>query len=473
MADIPEEEDPPFPWPHFLFTRWRSSAFSNSNTFLDIAPGYLRDAYSLDWKRPQTAVSHAIITGMVSLIHIVRVALLLNVYDYAICCLIVLMTYGYKEAGVELNVSPSLLVPIVVFPLAFSVQSAYGRRETSLAEISTIRASAISLILSFRNFARGPPSYKPALGPEFPLRGQLLLGRLCKLIGMLLMLRYEADKISILRRVYMRFNDLKWMLESLRASGLPPPMCAKLDGDVNAMLTSFERLRIQVDYRTPMAIRAFLKVVVLLVSILFVPYFSFLVASYDDTTAYITAFFFPFLLLSLWHVQLQLELPFGDDVDDINVPAMLGFREDRPFSRAFPSDAVLLGTRRPRPPLPDFRFLVHGAASPPHPALYPLHPVAPHTTMLHTHPPDAPPPAAGGGAAHPLSRPFAPTSPQVGPSGNVGAVGTGSAAMGASWASGAESAIPADGWSPLSPYSPNRGLLAHERPARSRSLERW
>ena len=106
------------------------------------------------------------------------------------------------------------------------------------------------------------------------------------------------------------------MNDVLRISGIDAPLIASLTSSFGQVVSSFERLRMFSDYRTPASIRAFIQLCIILVPLLLVPMFAQHAADSFSPMVYAAGFLLPLPFMLLSNVQKGLENPFSREFDD-------------------------------------------------------------------------------------------------------------------------------------------------------------
>eukprot|EP01006_Ploeotia_vitrea_P012607 TRINITY_DN33331_c0_g1_i1.p1 TRINITY_DN33331_c0_g1~~TRINITY_DN33331_c0_g1_i1.p1 ORF type:complete len:534 (-),score=31.61 TRINITY_DN33331_c0_g1_i1:46-1647(-) len=235
--------------------------------------------------------------------------------DILFICGSVLACWLSQFTDYKVDFSPSLLIAVVVFPLSFSVNSAYSRRESALADLASIKGAALSLFLMSKEWTINVPQ----LGLPCLIKIGDCLMQLFVLIRLYLTCKYEPYKEYYLQGVYSSFSDIVAVEEHVREGEVHSALFTRLIYDIQTIIVGFERLRLVADYRTPSSIRAFTRFSIVLLSYLFSPYFAYLGLEYQRSLGYVLAVALPVMFISLENVQTQLENPFGSDDDDINL----------------------------------------------------------------------------------------------------------------------------------------------------------
>ena len=221
-----------------------------------------------------------------------------------VCCgLVALCQYSSIVSAVP----PSLWVNALLFPLAFSVNAAYQRREGALSQSAEFKACCLTLYLSHRcwQFERTVPH-------DFLRCSSTCFTTLFEKVKGYLIAKTEGEKVAQLRAVYDLLNELSLVNDVLRISKIDAPLIASLTSTMGRLVGSFESLRMYSDYRTPSSIRAFVHLCNVLVPLLLIPNFAQLATEHNPYAAYAAGFLLPFLFMLLSNVQKGLENPFAD-----------------------------------------------------------------------------------------------------------------------------------------------------------------
>jgi predicted membrane chloride channel (bestrophin family) len=208
---------------------------------------------------------------------------------------------------------PLYLISIaIVFPIVFSIDSAYKRREHALQFYADLKAHAMSYYLAARDWVSpNAPEKKAEIKKE--------LIDVFRLISENFMKKPEDAKEPEIK-IYAAFSKLAKNLEDFRAFGVSAGEVSRMHQYVSKMMISYGIVRNIFFYRTPITLRAYSKIFIYFFPILYGPYSA---STYDDFSypnmAYIIATLYSVILVSLDNLQEHLENPF-DQVgeDDIN-----------------------------------------------------------------------------------------------------------------------------------------------------------
>lgn len=201
----------------------------------------------------------------------------------------------------------------VIFPIVFSINAAYMRREEALRYLASMRSHLVGIFYAHRDWARieGDTVHTERARAEAIATGDAIRG----------FLQTEPDGArSDIRAVYQRFSDLSKSLEGLRDSGLSSSDVSRANQYLRALMMDFELLRNIVNYRTPVPLRAYSHVFLNSFPIVFGPYFASLSNTFYPTMGYAVAALYALVLVSLDNIQEELEDPFDAfGIDDIRL----------------------------------------------------------------------------------------------------------------------------------------------------------
>ena len=227
--------------------------------------------------------------------------------------------YLFDHYDIYYNFSVALFVSPIVFPLAFSINTDFQRREKVLDDLANFKSSSMLWFFCMREWKLGAglddvwmnEIQKKLHSIMFNLREYLLTSR--------------RDRRNIIARyMYEDYSDSSQLIERVRDSKLPanPALISRSYHLLNAICLSFERLRVVREYRSPRSIRSFNKVLVLLLPIILCPYFVSLSRAQGANKwgPYFIAVLVAAVFGALQGVQDKLDDPFdGMSEDDINL----------------------------------------------------------------------------------------------------------------------------------------------------------
>ena len=209
---------------------------------------------------------------------------------------------------------PSGLIGIaVIFPIVFSINAAYKRREEALRNFAAFKGYSVALFFAHRDWAVTEEGLQDA-------------NRLKSALGVLLQninnyfLHRGTDKAVKLEAIYDIFSTVSKANEDLRKRGIAGGELSRINQYLKELMNRFEQMRNILIYRTPISLRAYSSVFLNGFPILFGPYFAYLIIETSALVGYLVAVLYSLVLVSLDNIQEDLENPF-DAVgeDDINL----------------------------------------------------------------------------------------------------------------------------------------------------------
>lgn len=233
-----------------------------------------------------------------------------NLKSLLISALAVLSTWLCLRLDIVADFPLTLIATAIVFPLVFSISTAYTRREKALEEYGSIKAHGRALYLAARDWAVNSPrarrdSVKATLK-------ELLLACRDMFTNPVQQARIHEE------RVYRTFSSLSHIVNKLREDGLASTECSRCNQYIGRMMAAFENIKNIYEYRTPRSLRAFSDFFILLLPVLYGPYFAFQAREFRPELFFIMPVLFALILVGLANIQDHLENPFdqigGDDV---------------------------------------------------------------------------------------------------------------------------------------------------------------
>ncbi|MCP4181302.1 MAG: hypothetical protein GY756_26360 [bacterium] len=208
---------------------------------------------------------------------------------------------------------PLTLVGIaVVFPIVFSISGAYKRRETALRHYGVLKAHGRAIYFASRDWV-----------PDSEDKYQEQLKELLKELLIACRNYFKTPGIDDKEKeVYSLFTELSLFIKKFRERGLASGEVSRSNQYLSKMIDAFESMKHIYQYRTPVTLRFYSKIFVVLVPIVYGPYFAHLGKDIALWLSFIMPVLFSMVLVSLDNIQDQLENPF-DQVgeDDISINA--------------------------------------------------------------------------------------------------------------------------------------------------------
>ena len=263
------------------------------------------------------------------------IALLINAKAIVVASLAVISTYLCLRWNISANFPLTLIATAIVFPIVFSINSAYKRREMALDDYASLKSHGRSIYFATRDWLEnGDPSKQE--------RCRNLLGELLRstreMFGAPRSEMHEREE-----RVYGCFSELSQFIRNdLRHAGLASGEVSRCNQYLSKMVLAFEQIKHIYQYRTPRTLRAFSDFFITVLPPLYGPYFAYVAGDFSNGLVYVMPALFAFILVSLDSIQGHLENPFDQiGQDDVMINAekfMHRLQAEAPAAAANESD---------------------------------------------------------------------------------------------------------------------------------------
>ncbi|KAJ9463363.1 hypothetical protein DIPPA_08797 [Diplonema papillatum] len=298
----------------------------------------------------------------------------------------------------------------LVFPLTMSITRAFVRREAALRSLADLRSLLCNILMAHSRWnwvggqkqynGRTVPPVKPATDDADnsikqthmaevlalqerivdAMRSYLLVPRRGKARHIYTVSGYQESRWVTWaeeeggHRVTKLIMRLHGATETLKSAGLPPNEASRINQYVYFVTRTWEQLRAVKEYRTPMAMRAFSRIVVHTLPVLYAPYFLYIGmgAGHDKRNiAFACAFssVMSVFMCGLMLVQNSLEDPFETrSIDSVKVDVEMGRTlrvlrsAARDVQKDWRGDTPSLGTDGPDTLLKTLRYDLSGVA---------------------------------------------------------------------------------------------------------------
>lgn len=233
---------------------------------------------------------------------------ILDAHVVAVAVLAVIATWLAIRFGIRARLPSEVIATAVVFPIVFSINASYKRREDALRNLAAVRANLGSIFLAHRDLPTSD-------GEMHGRRGK----GLCQAF-------YEAVCTAVCspgpcppdaaKAVVTGASDLSRSITQLRDAGVPPNEVSRTNGHLNGALVAYESLKAVLQYRTPKALRLHNKLFLNLFPILYAPLYAEIAFEGGQAFAYVMAVAYAVVLVGLDNIQAWLEHPFDSIGDD-------------------------------------------------------------------------------------------------------------------------------------------------------------
>jgi hypothetical protein len=207
----------------------------------------------------------------------------------------------------------TIITTAVIFPIVFSIGGAYKRRESALREYGSLKAHGRAIYFAARDWPQNSDE-------ETREKTRALLGDFLKACRKLF--TEPLDEMpSNEEAVYGIFSKLSSHIISLRnEKGLASGEASRCNQYLSKMIISFESVKHIYQYRTPRALRLYSDIFIVILPILYGPYFA--AQEFSKGLEYFLPILFSVVLVTLDQIQEHLENPFDQiGEDDIVINA--------------------------------------------------------------------------------------------------------------------------------------------------------
>jgi predicted membrane chloride channel (bestrophin family) len=237
----------------------------------------------------------------------------INLKSVIVSMLAMASTWICLRYGITANFPLSLIATAIVFPIVFAIGHAFKRRENALDDYGVIKAHGRAIYFAARDWL-------PERNDERIQSIEHILGHLLKACRDMFKSPLSETPVHE-KRVYAAFSELSEFVKKLREDGLAAGECSRCNQYISKMIVSFEQIKHIYQYRTPRSLNAFSDFFIILLPILYGPYFAYEAAEYSAALVYIMPVLFSIILVGLSNIQEHLEDPFdqvGEDDVAIN-----------------------------------------------------------------------------------------------------------------------------------------------------------
>lgn len=235
--------------------------------------------------------------------------LIINFKSLWISALAVASTYFCIKYGITAEFPLPLILIAVVFPIVFSIDAAYKRREAALDHYADIKAHVKAIYLSVRDWRADASEAELQKAREMLAR--MLEG--CRVLFTNPVIAMRENE----KAVYSSFSEIsRYIRTDLRDKGVASGEISRCNQYLSKIMVSFEKVKHIYQYRTPRTLEAFRNVFIVLLPFAYGPYFAFLALEFAPSMVYVTPVLISVVLASLDNIQTHLENPFDRDSED-------------------------------------------------------------------------------------------------------------------------------------------------------------
>ncbi|MBS1487412.1 MAG: hypothetical protein JST43_07455 [Bacteroidetes bacterium] len=235
--------------------------------------------------------------------------LIINYKTLLVTIMAVLSTYLCYSLGWTAKFPDMLVGVAIVFPVVFSIGSAYTRRETALQRFSDFKGHAIAVYYASRDWASNKEN-------DLPAQARQLVREMLHTLRMVLRAQSKQEWDEQEKKMYDQFSKLSMLTMQFRNFGVQSGEISRVSQYISKMIIAFDNMRIIHRYRTPITLRAYSKVFIYTFPIIYGPYFASTFRDFSAQLEYVMPILYSFILVSLDNIQDHLENPFDEVGED-------------------------------------------------------------------------------------------------------------------------------------------------------------
>ncbi|MCB0505707.1 MAG: hypothetical protein KDC58_09405 [Cyclobacteriaceae bacterium] len=233
--------------------------------------------------------------------------LIINYKTFILTALAVVSTWLCNRYQIIAEFPLTLVGIAIVFPVVFSIDSAYKRRERALWMLSDFKAHFMALYFASRDWLEEDKNFKEEIKDH-------LLDVYQSIREIFTNGTHDKEKAEL--HIYEKLSELSLIMKKFKELGLPSGELSRVSQYVSKIAIDIENLKGIWRYRTPITLRAYSKVFIYTFPILYGPYFASVAAEYSPNLEYMMPVIFSFILVSLDNIQSHLEDPFDQVGED-------------------------------------------------------------------------------------------------------------------------------------------------------------
>lgn len=250
--------------------------------------------------------------------------LIINYKTLIVTTLSVISTYVCYRLGLTAKFPDMLVGVAIVFPVVFSIGSAYNRRESALQRFSDFKGHAMAIYYATRDWTTDK-------NHDLPQQVRDMVREMMAIMRRMFTSNNRADLVENERKIYIYFSKLSGIVKAMRDHGVQTSETSRVNQYISKMIIAFDNLQVIHTYRTPITLRAYSKVFIYVFPIIYGPYFASTFGDFSANLEYVMPILYSFILVSLDNIQDHLEHPFdeiGEDDIRIDENAVTAYMEE-------------------------------------------------------------------------------------------------------------------------------------------------
>eukprot|EP01125_Pyxidicula_operculata_P015090 TRINITY_DN5099_c0_g1_i4.p1 TRINITY_DN5099_c0_g1~~TRINITY_DN5099_c0_g1_i4.p1 ORF type:complete len:629 (-),score=154.80 TRINITY_DN5099_c0_g1_i4:768-2654(-) len=209
----------------------------------------------------------------------------------------------------------NLLTVGIIFPVTFSIQNTFSRRERVLLDVADMKTSAIAIYMLARD-------WMPKERYDLVNNMKTALNEMLLQMALYIAHKDEGEHIYA---IYEQFDKILSITEEMRVQrDWLNSVISRIYQYLKYIMTDFERIRVVSDFRTPSTFRAFTWFWTVLFGIFFSPYFALMSENYGFWAGFYASLMSSLMLVTLTNITHDIEDPFDSrGPDDLNVEMIM------------------------------------------------------------------------------------------------------------------------------------------------------
>lgn len=239
--------------------------------------------------------------------------LIINYKTLIVTALSLISTWLCMHYNFQANFPLTLVGIAIVFPVVFSIDSAYKRRERALALLADFKGHLKALYM-------GATDWLVIEDEDYHKQFKVDIIDVYSAIRDFFVSKGDDEKGE--KRIAQAMTQLSTTVQKLRGFDLPSGEMSRVNQYLSKLWIAIDNLKAIYFYPTPITLRAYSRVFIYSFPVIYAPYFVYAAQSYSVGLEYMMPVLFSFILVSLDNIQAHLESPFdqlGEDDIKFNV----------------------------------------------------------------------------------------------------------------------------------------------------------
>ena len=239
--------------------------------------------------------------------------LIINYKTLIVTALSLISTWLCMRYNFQANFPLTLVGIAIVFPVVFSIDSAYKRRERALALLADFKGHMKALFMAATDWL-------PIDDEDYHKQFKSDIINVYSAVRAFFVSKSDDEEGE--KKIAIAMTQHSTTVQKLRDYDLPSGEMSRVNQYLSKLWIAIDNLKSIYFYPTPITLRAYSRVFIYSFPVLYAPYFVYAAQSYSVGLEYMMPVLFSFILVSLDNIQAHLESPFdqlGEDDIKFNV----------------------------------------------------------------------------------------------------------------------------------------------------------